>query len=809
MWKSLVVLTTVVLALEASSGDKTNGLLELKYSHPAKYFEETLVIGNGNIGAAVYGGVECDSLTLNDATLWTGGPEKGVYTPDAYKALPEIREALNDENYRKADSLQRKVQGHYSESYQPLGTLYISYPELTEDQVADYKRTLNIGEAVASKSFKMAGAEYKSQYIVSSPDSVIAIRISAERPTDATICLGSPQPVKISQLSSDMISMRGYVAYHSMPNYTRLGEKLQYDSLQGMRFVTMVKAIPEGGGEISTTPDGCLKLNGVSSAVLYLTNVTSFNGFNRDPVTDGRDYMALAAARIEKAQAKGYDAILSDHKRDYSRLFSTMTLDLGDTADSIRALDTDIQLKRYTDLAEHNPDLEELYFQYGRYLLISSSRTPGVPANLQGIWNEKLVPPWCCSYTTNINVEENYWPSEITGLGELHLQTMIPWIKNLSVDGANSAKNYYGASRGWSAGHNSDIWAMSNPVGLNTGNPKWANWNMGGAWLASHIWEHYLFNPDTEYLAEYFPVLKGAAEFCLDWLVERDGELITSPGTSPENDYLTPSGYNGATLYGGTADLAILRQVLLDARDAAKVIGGEDEFIAEVDSVLPKLHPYKIGKKGNLQEWYYDWEDKDPQHRHQSHLYGLFPGRHVTVDTTPEIARAAAKTLEIKGDNTTGWSTGWRVNLFARLRDSESAYRLYRRLLRYISPDDYDGPDKRKGGGTYPNLLDAHSPFQIDGNFGGSAGVAEMLLQSTPDSIRLLPALPQQWSDGSVKGLRARGGFKVDIEWADHKVVSCTVFSERGGSTNVIFTDGRTEKVNLAPGESKQLHILL
>ena len=380
-------------------------------------------------------------------------------------------------------------------------------------------------------------------------------------------------------------------------------------------------------------------------------------------------------------------------------------------------------------------------------------------------------------------------------------QPLMGFIANLSRTGEASAKAYYGVQKGWCLGQNSDIWALTNPVGMHVGSPSWANWTMGGAWLATHIWERYLFTQDKDFLQQYYPVLKGAAEFCMNWLIEKDGVLLTSPGTSPENRFVTPDGYAGATLYGSMADMAITRECLTDAIRAAEVLKTDKDFRREAEGKLARLLPYKIGKNGNLQEWFHDWPDQDPKHRHQSHLFGLYPGHHLSVSETPELAKACARTLEIKGDNTTGWSTGWRVNLYARLHDSEGAYRIYRRLLKYVSPDGYKGKDARRGGGTYPNLLDAHAPFQIDGNFGGCAGVAEMLVQSDETSITLLPALPKEWKDGSVKGLCARGGFVIDMEWKDGQVTSAQVTARKGGKTRVYF-NGTSRNVRLKAGES-------
>jgi alpha-L-fucosidase 2 len=554
---------------------------------------------------------------------------------------------------------------------------------------------------------------------------------------------------------------------------------------------------------VKAFPSGELRICGAKEATILIVMTTSFNGFDKDPAKEGRDYMTMATRRMEQASGKTFADLKTSHVNDYKRLFDRVSLDLGETDKSISSLTTDRQLKRYTDEKQANPELEALYFQYGRYLLISCSRTPSVPANLQGLWNEKLLPPWSCNYTTNINMEENYWAVETTNLSELHYP-LLDFIVNLSKTGGETAKAYYGVDRGWCLGHNTDIWAMTCPVGLKDGDPMWASLNMGGAWASTHIWEHYLFTGDKDFLREYYPVLKGAAEFCLGWLVEKNGKLMTSPGTSPENRYVTPDGYAGSVLYGNMSDLAMIRECLMDAREAATTLGTDKSFCKEVEHALKRLQPYKIGKKGNLQEWYHDWEDQDPQHRHQSHLFGLYPGHHISLSETPDLAKACAKTLEIKGDNTTGWSTGWRVNLYARLQDAEGAYHIYRRLLKYVSPDNYKGDDARRGGGTYPNLLDAHSPFQIDGNFGGCAGVVEMLMQSTPESITLLPALPEQWKDGSVKGICARGGFVVDMEWKDGRVISLTLMARTDAKTK-LFVNGKTLNVKMKKGEKKTL----
>ena len=760
----------------------------LHYDRPAGFFEEALVIGNGTMGGVLYGGTERDKISLNDITLWTGEPcNQNVFSPDAYKSIPAIREALRNGDYREAERLQRDVQGHYSQNYQPLGQLTIEYLDTTE-AVTGYRRWLDIGDATAHTDYRRGPYRYTTEYFATHPDSGIVIRITTDNPRGlrARFSLNCPLPHSTTAADHRTLVTDGYAAFTSLPHYYNAeDEKFAYDPDRGIHFRTKVFV----NARNTRSEDDAIVVEGAQEVTVYVVDATSFNGYYRDPVKQGKPYQQLADARLQHLTGIEYDELRKRHVEDYQRLYNRVTLTLGDQSDD---RPTDVQLREYVDESRFNPGLEALYFQYGRYLLISCSRTPEVPANLQGLWNESVLPPWSSNYTCNINLEENYWAAEAAALPEMH-QSLLTFLKALQGSGELTAKAYYGVGRGWCLAHNSDIWAMTCPVGLHTGDPMWANWNMGGAWLSTHIWEHYTFSLDRDFLREYYPVLKGAAEFCLGWLVstkemgvEGTECLITAPSTSPENVFVTGDGYHGNTCYGGFADIAMIRECLADARDAAIVLGLDRDFVAEANAALERLQPYKIGGKGNLQEWFYDWEDANPHHRHQSHLFGVYPGHRLEdgVNTRESLQRAALRTLELKGDKTTGWSTGWRVNLYARLHDAGNAYHSYRKLLSYVSPDGYRGEDARRGGGTYPNLLDAHSPFQIDGNFGGCAGMIEMLVQSdftfdakgkSTVTLELLPALPENWKDGAVSGIRARGGITVDMTWKDSRVTTLTL----------------------------------
>jgi alpha-L-fucosidase 2 len=557
-----------------------------------------------------------------------------------------------------------------------------------------------------------------------------------------------------------------------------------------MRFVADA-GVYKTDGKIKTVGDKLI-VDGATEIILFVSLATSFNGFDKNPALQGKEELGISYQHLKKLTSKKYEEIKVKHVQDFSSFYNRVQLNLENR--DRRTITTDERLRQFAKGAADN-DLASLYFQFGRYLMISASRTPEVPMNLQGIWNEQVRPPWSSNYTININTEMNYWAAETANLSEFH-KPLFGFIKNLSKTGAVTAKTFYGVD-GWVAHHNSDIWAMSNPVGdFGKGDPVWANWTMGGAWLATHMWEHFLFTNDTLFLKNTaYPILKQSAVFCQQFLVkDANGKWVTAPSTSPENLFINSKGFKGAVLYGGTADLAMIRELFSNVVDAEAVLKNDVDFSSQLTKMNADLYPYQIGQKGNLQEWYYDWEDEDPKHRHISHLYGLYPGTSITMKKTPELANAVKRSLELRTNNGTGWSIAWKINLWARLQNSERAYDALKTIMTYYPADKNEV--KMVGGGTYPNLLDAHPPFQIDGNFGATSGIIEMLIQSHDGEIILLPALPESWKSGSIKGIKARGGFTVGLAWEDGNLRTATIVPSNNRTVDVVYK-GRRWKTSL------------
>lgn len=764
---------TLCLFISAFSPAQKGGKNKLWYDRPAAQWVEALPVGNGRLAAMVYGDPSKEKLQLNESSFWSGGPSQND-NPDGPKVLDSIRYYLFNGNYKRAQVLADKgltAKTLHGSAYQNIGDLTLDFTQLSD--VKNYYRELDIEKAVVTTTFTSNGITFKREVFASIPDNVMVIRLSSDRKKALGFTANFTGELKKNSKAID-------------PNTLQMdGLSSTLDGVQGqVKFNALAKVINKGGKtQISGNGISVSDADEVLILVSIATNFTDYKTLHTDEVSKSKKY-------IEAAQNKSFTSLFKNHLAAYQKYFKRVDLNLG-TSEAAKN-PTDVRIKNFA--AGYDPELIALYYQFGRYLLISSSQPGGQPANLQGIWNSSNKPAWDSKYTININTEMNYWPAEKTSLTEMH-EPLIQMIKDLSESGKETARTMYN-SRGWVAHHNTDFWRI-------TGVVDFANagmWPMGGAWLSQHLWDRYLYSGDLDYLRSVYPVLKSAAQFYEDFLTEEPTHhwLVVSPSMSPEN---IPQGHQGSALAAGnTMDNQLMFDLFTKTKKAARLLHLDDNKIPVWNSIISKLPPMQIGRYGQLQEWMGDWDNPEDNHRHVSHLYGLFPSNQINPFTTPELTDAAKTVLIHRGDVSTGWSMGWKVNLWAKLLDGNHANKLIKDQLTLVEKDGWGSK-----GGTYPNLFDAHPPFQIDGNFGCTSGITEMLLQTQNGFIDILPALPDEWKSGNISGLKSYGGFEINIIWENNKAKEIIIKSTLGGNCRLRIPNEMqlTGNVKLKKAEGK------